>query len=135
MNKWDKYFSQISKLTASMSKCERLKVGAVLVRENRIIATGYNGLPSGYEPDICEECDKTLSEVIHAEMNVILDCAKRGISCSGATLYVTHSPCNACASSIAQAGISEVKYLEDYRTCSNHVFEKCNVKLIKLEIL
>lgn len=132
MTKWEKYFSQIATLTASMSKCERLKVGAVLVFGNRIIATGYNGLPSGYEPDICECEGLTKSEVIHAEINVILDCAKRGISCSGATLYITHSPCNSCASSIVQAGISEVKYLEDYRTCSKEIFEKCNVKLTKL---
>ncbi len=134
--KWHKYFIKFAILTASMSKSKRLKVGAVIVKNNVILSTGYNGLPSGYEPDILEdENGITKNEVIHAELNAILHCAKFGRSCIDATLYVTHSPCKSCAALIIQSGIKQIYYLHDYRISSIDIFEKCNVKVEKLNNL
>jgi dCMP deaminase len=133
-NKWHYYYMNVAKISADLSKSKRLKVGAVIVKNNAIISTGYNGLPSGYEPDVLEDDnDVTKPEVIHAELNALLHCSKQGISCQDATLYVTHSPCRHCAALIAQAGIKEVYYLEEYRVHSSDVFEKCKIKSFKLQ--
>lgn len=118
--------------TSLMSKGQRLKVGAVLVKDNRIIACGYNGLPTGFEPDTLEINGVTRPEVIHAEQNAILDCARRGVSCEGGVLYVTHLPCLHCSANIAQAGIKEVYYREDYRISSLETLATLNIKTIKI---
>lgn len=112
----DKLFMDIAQLVAQKSKSKRLQVGAVLVRNKRILAFGYNGLASGYTPDVLEDdLGNTLPDVIHAELNCILNAAKEGIKLEGSTLYVTHSPCRHCAALIKQAGIQEVIYLDEYR--------------------
>lgn len=118
--------------TALMSKSERLKVGAVLVLDKRILSVGFNGLPSGMEPDILEENNVTKPEVIHAELNCILNCAKQGISILGATLYITHSPCQSCASLIVQSGIKQIIYKDDYRTCTKSFLESMGVIIRQL---
>jgi len=116
MMTWDDTFMSIANTVALRSKGNRLKVGAVLVRDNRILSFGYNGLPSGYEPDILED-DKgvTKPDVIHAELNCILNAAKEGISLKDSILYVTHSPCRHCAALIKQSGITKVVFGNYYR--------------------
>lgn len=116
----DETFIEIAKLMAKNSYAERLKVGAVLAKEDRIMATGYNGTPKGYNNE-CEYIDtitgdkKTKDIVVHAEQNLLMFCAKHGIKTEGCTLYITHSPCITCAKLIASAGIKEVVYENDYR--------------------
>lgn len=134
-NRWHRYFMDLALITASMSKSQRLKVGAVIVKNNTIISSGYNGLPSKYEPDILEDDNgNTKDEVIHAELNAILHCAKNGTSCNDATLYVTHSPCKSCAALIIQSGIKQIYYLNEYRISSMKIFNVCNVKVDKLTL-
>jgi dCMP deaminase len=116
---FDTTFLKVAEVIAERSKSTRLKVGAVLVKDKRIISTGYNGLVSGVEPDVLEdENGVTKKEVIHAELNCIISCARNGISCEGATLYLTHSPCESCAALIAQSGIKKVIFKEYYRDLS-----------------
>ena len=111
---WDDYFSQIVKLSAERSPCERLKVGCLLVKNNRIISQGYNGfLPNCPHKSIVR--DNHEQATIHAEQNAIADCAKRGVSCNGSTAYITHYPCIICTRILLAAGISEIKYLENYK--------------------
>ena len=116
---FDITFLEVAEVIAKRSKSTRLKVGAVLVKDNRIIATGYNGLVSGVQPDVLEdENGVTKKEVIHAELNCIISCARNGVSCEGSTLYLTHSPCESCAALIAQSGIKKVIFKEYYRDLS-----------------
>lgn len=103
---------RIAILISQRGTCERLRVGAVLVKDKRIIATGYNGPPPNL-PECGEEvCDTTkpCTRAIHAEANLIAHCAKLGISTIDTTLYITHSPCIKCAELISQAGISKVVF-------------------------
>lgn len=127
-------FIEIAQLVAKRSKSRRLQVGAVLVRDNRILAFGYNGLPSGYTPDVLEDASgNTLPDVVHAELNCILNAAKEGIALAGSTLYVTHSPCRQCAALIKQAGIQCVIYLNEYRDTSGiNKLRDYNIEVIKL---
>jgi len=110
-----KTFIDIAELIANESYCERKKVGAIIVKDNSIIALGLNGGLAGGE-NICEnDQGETLPTVSHAEANAILRCAKTGASTLGADLYVTLSPCNECAKMIIQSGITSVYYSEVYR--------------------
>lgn len=98
-----------------LSRSKRTSVGAVLVRDGRIISVGYNGTPSGF-PNECEgEDGLTLDSVVHAEANVILFAAKNGVKTDGATLVTTMAPCHECAKMIIQAGITQVIYRDHYR--------------------
>lgn len=103
------------------SYCERLKVGCLIVSDGHIIGNGYNGTPPGDE-NVCEVPNPdspedliTKPEVIHAEINAISKCIKKGISTSGSTIYVSHSPCFFCANLILVSDISRVVYAKDYR--------------------
>ena len=130
---WDTYFSQIVKLSASRSPCERLKVGCLLVKENRIISQGYNGfLPNCPHKSIVRNHHEQAT--VHAEQNAIADCAKRGVSCNGSTAYITHFPCIICTRILLAAGISEIKYLEDYKNDElvKKFTDQSNVKIFKL---
>ena len=114
---WDQYFMVQAALLASRSTCKRLSVGAVLVRDKRIIAGGYNGAVSGDDHCIDEGCylrDGHCVRTIHAEMNAILQCARFGMSTDGASLYVTDFPCLQCTKSLLQAGIKVIKYIRNY---------------------
>lgn len=101
--------------TSELSYATRLKVGAVAVRDKRIVCVGFNGTPPGL-PNVCESDGVTLPTVLHAEENLILFAAKNGISLNGCSIYVTHQPCLNCARMIYGAGISDVTYKEIYRT-------------------
>lgn len=101
---------------SNLSYCNRLKVGCVIVKNNRIISIGYNGTLPG-TPNICESADgsKTLPTVLHAELNAITKLAQSNESGQGAAIFVTHAPCLQCAMLIISSGISEVYYTETYR--------------------
>ena len=104
-----------AQLWADMSYCKRSKVGAIIAKNGRVIATGYNGTPPGYD-NCCEDCDgNTISEVLHAEENAIIFCAKYGLATEGCDLYSSLSPCPSCAKMIAAAGIKRVFYKVQYR--------------------
>ena len=138
--KWIDAFMDTAERFAQLSSAVRLQVGAVVVKDNRIISIGYNGMPSGWTNE-CEEIvqhsDDTISlktkdEVIHAEANAILKLARDGESGSGSVLFCTHAPCIHCAKLIHGAGISSVYYRESYRDTSGIEFlEKCNIEVKK----
>lgn len=123
---WDKYFMQMAELTASRSTCLRRKVGAVIVQDKHIIATGYNGAPKGVPH--CEEKGGCLREqlgvpsgekhelcrALHAEQNAIIQAATLAQSIEGATIYVTNQPCVICAKMIINAGIRRIVVKEGY---------------------
>jgi dCMP deaminase len=114
---WDEYFMGITFEVARRSTCNRAQVGAIVVRDKRILTTGYNGSPAGL-PHCTEvgclmvngHCVRTL----HAEQNAIIQAALHGVSTAGATVYVTHQPCLICAKVIINAGITRVVYGGDY---------------------
>ena len=122
---WEQYFMEIARLVASRSTCLRRQVGAVIVKDKNVLATGYNGTPSGIT-----HCSETgclreqlkipsgerheLCRGLHAEQNVIVQAAKHGININGSTLYCTNSPCIICSKMIINAGIKEIVYLDGY---------------------
>ena len=111
---WDEYFSEFSILTSKRSPCKRLQVGCILVKDNRVIATGYNGfLPGSSHTSIVR--DNHEMATVHSEQNAVADCAKRGVSIQGATAYITHYPCINCFKILVTSGIESIKYLEDYK--------------------
>ncbi len=131
---WNEYFLNIAREVAQRSTCERAQVGAVIVKDKRILTTGYNGSPRGLSH--CTEvgclmdnghCVRTL----HAEQNAIIQAALHGVITEGATIYVTHQPCFKCAKTIINAGISEIVYdLEYHDERSLDFLEQAGVKLI-----
>lgn len=111
----DSRYMRMAYIIAETSYAKRRRVGAVIVKGNRIVSDGYNGTPSGF-PNICEgEDGRTLPYVLHAESNAILKAARYGGGVEGGTLYATTAPCIECAKLIIQAGISRVVYREEYR--------------------
>ena len=111
----DKRYIRMASIWAENSYCTRRQVGALIVKNQRIISDGYNGTPSGFE-NICEdENNVTKPYVLHAEANAITKIARSNNNSEGATLYVTASPCIECAKLIIQAGIKRVVYGEKYR--------------------
>ncbi|MBN1613304.1 MAG: cytidine/deoxycytidylate deaminase family protein [Deltaproteobacteria bacterium] len=123
---WDDYFMDIVDLVARRSTCRRRRVGAVLVRDRRILSTGYNGAPSGLRHCLDIGCLREQLHVpsgerhelcrgLHAEQNAIIQAAYHGVSVKGATLYCTNHPCIICAKMIINAGISGVIFREGYR--------------------
>lgn len=122
---WDEYFLGISKLVASRSTCMRRQVGAVVVKNKQILATGYNGAPSGIT-----HCDKVgclrqqmnvpsgqrheLCRALHAEQNAFLQAARHGVSLEGSTLYITTQPCSICAKMIINVGVKKIIIEGDY---------------------
>jgi dCMP deaminase len=133
MNKWNEAHMKVAEVYAELSSAKRLKVGCVIVKDNRIISIGYNGMPSGWD-NICEHLDyldgklTTKREVLHAETNAIAKLAQSTESGKGAELYVTVSPCIECAKLIHQVGISKVYYRNQYRNCSGLEFlSKCDI--------
>jgi dCMP deaminase len=119
---------RIAREVAQLSYCERLKVGAIIVKNNNILSFGYNGTPRGFD-NRCEVGDVTRPEVLHAESNAILKCAKDGLSCEGATLYLTVSPCQECCKLIIQAGIRQVFYQQVFRDVNGLLWlEQADIK-------
>ena len=144
---WDQYFMTITRQVAERSTCTRAKVGAVIVRDKNILATGYNGAPAGmphctdvgcliYESktpngDIEQNCFRT----IHAEMNAIAQAAKNGASIKEGAIYITHTPCIHCLKVLVNTGIKEIYYERAYKL---HTLEELlrytQVHLYKIEL-
>ena len=121
---WDAYFMQIAHLVKTRATCPRRQVGAVIVRDRRILATGYNGAPAGLPhcptggpdhdwPDGCMRAGHCI-RALHAEQNALLQAARIGVACEGGTIYVTCQPCSACAKMVINAGVQRVIYEGDY---------------------
>lgn len=121
---WDEYFLSIASVTAERSTCNRLKVGSVIVKDNQIISTGYNGSIHGHDHCIDKGCllndDGRCIRTIHSEMNSILHANKNELK--DATIYCTHEPCETCSKHIAQAGIKKVVYQHAYSNKWNKYF-------------
>lgn len=111
----DQRYLRMARIWAENSYCQRRQVGALVVKDKRIISDGYNGTPSGFENQCEDENDVTQPYVLHAEANAITKLARSSNNSDGATLYVTASPCIECAKLIIQAGIKRVVYAEQYR--------------------
>lgn len=141
---WDQYFMDIVDLVSKRSTCLRRKVGAILVRDKRILATGYNGPPAGIPH--CSEVgclrDKLkvpsgerheLCRGLHAEQNAIIQAALHGVSTKGATIYCTNHPCIICAKMIINSGIESFVYKEDYRDeLAEEMFREAGIEGRKL---
>lgn len=111
---WNSYFMTIAYLVSKRSSCNRLNVGCVFVNNNRIISSGYNGhIPNTQHRSIIRNNHEQLT--IHAEMNNIIDCAKRNVSCSNSIAYITHYPCLNCFKGLVSAGIKKIYYSENYK--------------------
>lgn len=143
---WDEYFLMIAKLAATRSTCLAFPVGAVIVKDRQVLATGYNGSPSGSVhctaqgfcyPGLssCDASSSMPSRAVHAEANAIAQAAKHGISTHGATIYVTLEPCIYCLKLIISAGIKEVFYERDFNTGEKVLVRDAFLKdgLVKLE--
>ena len=122
---WDEYFMDIARLVARRSTCLRRQVGAVMVKEKNILATGYNGTPSGIRHCAETGCLREQLKVpsgerhelcrgLHAEQNAIIQAARHGVNISGAILYCTNSPCIICTKMLINAGVRQVVYLDGY---------------------
>lgn len=111
---WNEYFKEIVTVTATRSPCERLQVGCLLVKDNRIISQGYNGFIAGCEHKSVVRDNHEMA-TIHAEQNAVSDCAKRGVSCNDSIAYITHYPCINCMKIMSASGIKEIRYINDYK--------------------
>ncbi|MCD6255184.1 MAG: cytidine/deoxycytidylate deaminase family protein [Deltaproteobacteria bacterium] len=139
---WDEYFMSIARLVAERSTCLRRKVGAILVKEKRILTTGYNGAPSGLAHCLDIGCLREkmgilpgerheLCRGLHAEQNAIIQAAYHGISIKGATLYCTHHPCIICTKMLINAGIKTIYYEMGYPDeLSKQMLKEAKVKVI-----
>ena len=142
---WEEYFMDIAVLVAKRSTCIRRSVGAVIVKDKRILSTGYNGAPSGISHCVDVGCLRETMDIpsgerhelcrgIHAEQNAIIQAAFHGVSIRGATVFCTNLPCSICAKMIINAGIKKIVYLYGYADpMSRGMLEEADVTVVKLE--
>ncbi len=143
---WDEYFMQIAEIVKTRSTCLRRQVGAVIVKDHRIITTGYNGAPSGLKH--CTEiggCERQrlqipsgqrheLCRALHAEQNAIIQAAKIGVSTEGATIYITLQPCVICAKMLVNAGITRIVHKGEYPDAlSRSILEEAGIEIVVME--
>lgn len=132
--RYDSAYMSMAYEWAKLSHCTRKQVGALIVKERMIISDGYNGTPTGFENECEDEEHFTKWYVLHAEANAIMKVAASTQSCSGATLYITLSPCKECSKLIHQAGIKRVVYATAYKDTSGLDFlAKAGILLTKLD--
>ncbi|MFH1674022.1 MAG: cytidine/deoxycytidylate deaminase family protein [Pseudomonadota bacterium] len=141
---WDAYFMEIAVLVSKRSTCRRRHVGAVLVKNKRVLATGYNGAPSGLKHCLDIGCLREdmkipsgerheLCRGLHAEQNVIIQAAFHGIPIQGSTLYCTNLPCSICSKMLINAGIADILYLDGYAdTMTKDMLDEAGIKLINV---
>jgi dCMP deaminase len=136
-------YMDVAERFAKLSSAKRLQVGAIVVKDDRIISFGYNGMPEGWD-NTCEDVveihedggivTKTKPEVIHAEANAIAKLAKGNESGDGSTMFLTHAPCIDCAKQVYTAGIKKVYYRDSYRDSIGLDFlAKCDIMVHKVE--
>ncbi|HBR14857.1 MAG TPA: dCMP deaminase [Candidatus Omnitrophica bacterium] len=132
---WDEYFLKLAMLASERATCPRMHCGCVLVKNKDVIATGYNGSIPGdlHCEDVgCLVMDNHCVRTVHAEMNAVVQAAKRGHAVEGATAYVTNMPCTTCAKALITAGIKRVVVFSDYHdTLAVEFFTKAGVKIDK----
>ena len=128
---------------AECSTAKRAKVGAIIVKDDRIVSIGYNGMPSGWDNNCENEIGvhkgepvlKTKPQVLHAEMNAISKVARSSESSQDAVMFITHAPCHDCAKMIYQSGISSVYYRTTYRDSTGIEFlEQCNIPVTQIDV-
>ena len=137
-------YMQTAKTFAECSTARRLHVGAIVVKDDRIISIGYNGMPAGWDNNCEDEIRwpngevrflETRPEVLHAESNAISKLARSSESGDGATMFITHSPCLDCAKLIYQSGITKVYYGTQYRNTDGVEFlKKCNIDIESIDV-
>lgn len=142
---WESYFMGIAGLVAKRSTCLRRSVGAVIVKDKRILTTGYNGAPSGIRHCLEVGCLREQMHIasgerhelcrgIHAEQNAIIQAAFHGVSIRDATLFCTHLPCTICSKMIINAGIKKIYYLSGYADAlSEDMLREASVEIIKMD--
>lgn len=146
MDKWINYFMTVANDTAQLSKDPNTKVGAVLVKNRRIKSTGYNGAPQSFPDELVPKVsgDKLIDQkntfMCHAELNAVLNYDGKVRDLSECTLYTTISPCSHCAKMLAQVGIKDVIYLEEYHRseeteAAKYIFDVCGVNYISYKSL
>jgi dCMP deaminase len=143
---WPEYFMSIAQLVATRSTCLRRKVGAVLVKDKRIMATGYNGAPIGLR-----HCEQTgclreqlkvkpgerheLCRGLHAEQNVIIQAAYYGVTTKGTTLYSTHLPCIICSKMLINAGVEKIFFLDGYPdSLADEMLAEANIEVMRITL-
>jgi dCMP deaminase len=141
---WDDYFMGIADLVAGRATCIRRKVGAVLVKDRRILCSGYNGAPAGLphcketgclrrQLNVPSGVKHELCRGVHAEQNVIIQAAYHGVAVAGATLYCTHQPCSICAKMLINAGIQEIYFRDGYDDpLAMDMFDRAEVTLTRI---
>lgn len=139
---WDSYFLEIASVIAGRSTCLRRKVGAVLVKDKRLLTTGYNGAPAGLSHCLETGCLRQQKNIpsgerhelcrgLHAEQNAIIQGALHGVSIQGADLYCTHHPCSLCAKMLANAGTKRVILKENYPDAlARDIFEEAGIEVV-----
>ena len=138
---WDEYFMTLAKQVATRTTCIRRAVGCVLVRDKRIIATGYNGAPTGLHHCVETGCIRQkldvpsgerheLCRALHAEQNALIQAARYGLPVDGSTIYITTQPCVVCAKMLINAGVQEIVYANPYPDeLSLSMLEEAGIKL------
>ena len=130
---WHNYFSSLCILVSTRSSCNRLHVGCVIVKDNRVISCGYNGFLKGL-PHKSIVVNNHEQGTVHAEQNAITDAASRGVALNGSTAYVTHYPCIHCTKLLIATGIKKIYYLDDYKNSeiATDLFKQAGIPVIKL---
>jgi len=143
-NKFDYAHMNVAEVYAKLSSAKRLQVGAIVVKDDKVLSIGYNGTPAGWDNnceyeaalgfgDVVPPLIRTKPEVIHAEMNALGKLAKSNETSDGAVIYITHAPCFECAKLIHITGISKVYYRNSYRNNDGIEFlNKCNIEVTQL---
>ena len=137
---WDEYFMEMAKLAAKRSTCLRRQVGAVIVQDKHVVATGYNGAPAGIcyreKNNVPSGERHELCRALHAEQNAIIQAATYAQGIDGATIYITHQPCVICAKMIINAGIERIVVNEGYPDqMSVDILEEAGLRIVKLQDL
>lgn len=142
---WDEYFLELAGIVAKRSTCLRRRVGAILVKDKRILATGYNGAPSNVKHCLDIGCIRESKKIpsgerhelcrgIHAEQNLIIQAAYHGIPIANSILYCTNFPCSICAKMLINAGIKKLIYMEGYAdTLSEELINEAGIEVVKAD--